>query len=146
MKKELVAELNKYLANVGVAYIKTHNLHWNVVGLSFKQTHEYLESLYDEYAEILDAVAELLKMFNEAPLASLKSYLEVADLKELEESAEIGEKEALKIALEDVLHLREEAYKARELAEGDTPSAIGLLEGNIAFYDKAQWFLKSMLK
>ncbi len=145
MKKELVAELNKYLANVGVAYIKTHNLHWNVVGLSFKQTHEYLESLYDEYADILDDVAELLKKFDEAPLASLKKYLEVADLKELEESAEIGEKQAIKIALDDVLHLRDQAYKARALAD-ETPSAIGLLEGNIAFFDKAQWFLKAMLK
>ncbi len=30
MKKELVQQVNSYVANLGVVYIKTHNLHWNV--------------------------------------------------------------------------------------------------------------------
>ena len=40
MKKELVNLSNAYLANIGVAYIKLHNLHWNVVGSQFKAVHE----------------------------------------------------------------------------------------------------------
>lgn len=36
MKHELSADLNRYLANVAVEYVKLHNLHWNVVGSSFK--------------------------------------------------------------------------------------------------------------
>ena len=58
MKKELVVKLNKYLADVAVSYIKMHNLHWNIVGSQFKAVHEYLETIYDSYADVLDEVAE----------------------------------------------------------------------------------------
>ena len=40
MKKELVQQVNSYVANLGVVYIKTHNLHWNVFGLQFKANYE----------------------------------------------------------------------------------------------------------
>ncbi|MBR6823855.1 MAG: DNA starvation/stationary phase protection protein, partial [Firmicutes bacterium] len=83
MKKELALEMNKYLANLGVAYIKLHNLHWNVVGINFKGVHEYLESLYDGVSESLDSIAELLKMHDEVPAASLKEYLELTSIEEL---------------------------------------------------------------
>ena len=46
MNKELTKSVNAYIANIGVGYIKLHNLHWNVVGSQFKAVHEYLESLY----------------------------------------------------------------------------------------------------
>lgn len=69
MKKELAAKVNVYLADIGVLYIKLHNLHWNVVGSQFKAVHEYLESLYDSMAALLDEVAELLKMNGESPLS-----------------------------------------------------------------------------
>ena len=45
MNKELVLKINKYLSNLAVEYFKLHNLHWNVVGINFKSTHEYLEVL-----------------------------------------------------------------------------------------------------
>ena len=80
MKKELVNLSNNYIANIGVSYIKLHNLHWNVVGHQFKAVHEYLESLYDALADVLDEVAEILKMDGEMPLGSLKKYLEFASV------------------------------------------------------------------
>ena len=83
MKNELSAALNQYLANVAVGYVKFHNLHWNVVGSSFKQVHEYLETLYDGFADILDSVAELLKMHDVQPLASMKDYLAAATIQKL---------------------------------------------------------------
>ena len=43
MNKELLSSINKYLANLAVEYFKLHNLHWNVIGINFKSTHEYLE-------------------------------------------------------------------------------------------------------
>ena len=79
--------LNAYIANIGVGYIKLHNLHWNVVGSQFKAVHEYLESLYDAFADVLDETAELLKMAGAQPVASLKGYLEIATIKELGDEA-----------------------------------------------------------
>lgn len=146
MKKELVGKVNGYLANVGVSYIKLHNLHWNVVGPEFKSVHEYLETLYDAFAEVLDEVAELLKMDGEMPLASLREYLEVASIKELE-GKDYGVKESLKIVLSDMEEMKEQAEDIRKSAdEEDHYALVGMMEDHLGDYNKTIWFLKSMLK
>ena len=146
MKKELVLKSNKYLANINVNYVKLHNLHWNVLGLQFKPVHEYLESLYDSMHEVFDEVAELLKMNGEYPLASLKAFLEVAEIKELE-SKDYSVKESLEIALADVKLLRENAKELRALAASDDfyPLQV-MMEDHLANYNKVVWFIESMLK
>ena len=106
MRKNLIDQINRYLANIGVSYIKMHNLHWNVVGPQFKAVHEYLEGIYDAYADVLDEVAELIRMNGDLPAASLKDYLALADIEELP-SAEISIPDALAILLADMKHLRE---------------------------------------
>ena len=146
MNKQLVEKINGYLANVGVGYIKLHNLHWNVVGPEFKAVHEYLEGLYDGFAEVLDAVAELLKMNDEMPLASLKDYLAVASIKELE-AKDYGVKEVLEIVLADLKEMKAEAEDIRKLAdEEDAYDVVAMMEGDLEKYNKNIWFIKSMLK
>ena len=146
MNKKLVEKINGYLANVGVGYIKLHNLHWNVVGPEFKAVHEYLEGLYDGFAEVLDAVAELLKMNDEMPLASLKDYLAVASIKELE-AKDYGVKEVLEIVLADLKEMKAEAEDIRKLAdEEDAYDVVAMMEGDLEKYNKNIWFVKSMLK
>jgi starvation-inducible DNA-binding protein len=146
MKKELALEMNKYLANLGVEYIKLHNLHWNVVGINFKGVHEYLESLYDGISESLDSVAELLKMHDEVPAASLKEYLELASVEELP-SKELPGKEALAVALKDLELMKAQAEAIRKAAdEDDEYSVVSAMEGDLEQYSKAIWFIKAMLK
>lgn len=146
MNKQLVEKINGYLANVGVGYIKLHNLHWNVVGPEFKAVHEYLEGLYDGFAEVLDAVAEVLKMHDEMPLASLKDYLAVASIKELE-AKDYGVKEVLEIVLADLKEMKAEAEAIRKLAdEEDAYDVVAMMEGDLESYNKNIWFVKSMLK
>ena len=100
MRKELVLEVNRQIANLGVGYIKFHNLHWNVVGGQFKPVHEYLEALYDSFSDSLDEVAEVLRMKDEYPVASLKGFLELSQIKEIEESKDIHYEKVLKILLD----------------------------------------------
>lgn len=101
MNKKLYEKLNKYLADTGVMYIKLHNLHWNIYGMQFKGVHEYLEELYDAFTENMDAIAELIRMHNEYPAASLAAYLELSSIKELP-SEKIEIKRALAVVLEDL--------------------------------------------
>lgn len=146
MKKELVNLVNKYLANIGVSYIKLHNLHWNVVGHQFKSVHEYLESLYDALADVLDEVAEILKMNGEMPLGSLKAYLAVADIAELEDK-DYSVQESLEIVLADLELLRAEAEALRKLAdEEDHYGLVSSMEDQLSNYNKNIWFIKAMLK
>ena len=146
MNKNLVLKSNKYLANVGVNFIKLHNLHWNVVGLQFKAVHEYLESLYDSMSDVLDELAELIKMGGAYPLASLKEYLAVSEIEELE-SKDYSIKEALEIVLADMKLLKANALELRSLAsEEDYYPLQVMMEDHLGNYNKVLWFIESMLK
>lgn len=146
MKANVVKSMNKYLADIAVSYIKIHNLHWNVVGPQFKAVHEFLEGIYDAYADVLDEVAELLKMNGEVPAASLKEYLALSDIVELD-SVSVDVESAIKIALADMKKLRDEALAIRKDADADDDfGSANMMEDHIANYNKNIWFLESMLK
>lgn len=146
MKKELATALNTYLADMGVLYIKLHNLHWNVVGSDFKQVHEYLETLYDGIAGVLDEVAELLKMQGEQPLASLKEYLAAASIQELS-SSELRSREVLQIVHDDMVTLRDQARQIRLAAVSeDAYDVVSMMESHLAQYHKTLWFVQAMQK
>ena len=146
MKKELAVALNKYLANLGVEYIKLHNLHWNVVGINFKAIHEYLEGLYDGVSASLDSVAELLKMHDEVPAASLKEYLALSSLEELP-SVELKGKDVLEIVLKDFNEFKQLADSIRALAdEEDVYDVVSAMEADLEQFNKSIWFIKAMLK
>ena len=146
MDERIYNGLNKYVADVGVFYIKLHNLHWNVVGPDFKSVHEYLETLYNEFTLVLDETAEVLKINGKTPIASMKSFLEVTSIKELD-SKDISTKDALHITLEDMEYIHKSVSDLRDLAvECDCYDVISLLEDNLKSYNKTLWFLKSMCK
>ena len=146
MKKELSVKLNQYLANLGVEYIKLHNLHWNVVGINFKAIHEYLESLYDGVSDSLDSVAELLKMHDEVPAASLKEYLSLSNIEELP-SKELNGSDVLHIVLKDFEGFKALAEEIRLEADNDNLyDVVGLMESDLAQFNKSIWFIKAMLK
>lgn len=145
MNKELTNSVNVYIANIGLGYIKLHNLHWNVVGSQFKAVHEYLESLYDSFADVLDESAEILKMCGEQPVASLKEYLALATLSELPDGV-VDQKKALQTTLADLETLRDQAASIRALADKDDVFGVtNLMEDHIQNYAKQIWFLRSML-
>ena len=139
MKKELVVQVNNYLANIGVSYIKLHNLHWNVVGMQFKAVHE-------EFADILDEVAEILKMNDEMPLASMKDYVKVATIQELD-NVDIDVKSAMQIVIDDMKALKVQALAIRAQAdEEDQFDVANHMEDDVEKYNKIIWFVQSMLK
>ncbi len=146
MDKTIVSEVNKYLANIAVLYVKMHNLHWNVTGQDFKAAHEYLESIYDGLAKSFDAVAEALKMQGEQPLASLKSYLEVATIKEIP-SEEITSRKGYEIALADLKEMKAqaEALHAKADAAG-IHNVVSVIDEDLATFTKAIWFLTAATK
>ena len=141
MNKDLLGKLNKFLANLGVEYIKLHNLHWNVVGINFKAIHEYLEGLYDGISESLDSVAELLKMHDEVPAASLKEYLALSSVEELP-SVELKGKDVLEIVLKDFNEFKQLAESIRALAdEEDVYDVVSAMEGDLEQFNKLMYKL-----
>lgn len=146
MMKDLIKQTNNYLANIGVMYIKLHNLHWNVVGPSFKQVHEYLETLYDYFATILDEVAEFIKMDESYPLASLSEFNECATIPDID-SVDYRVEEALAILLDDIKTLKAQASVVRTFTDKVDKFQLGnMIEDQICEYDKMIWFITSMKK
>lgn len=145
MNKQTV-KLNEYLSDLGVLNVKLHNLHWNVAGRGFRQAHIYIESLYDDFFEKFDEIAERIKMLGDYPLASLKTYLENTSIKELE-TKDYSVKDAFTIILEDYVYLKKKAADLRSNADeaGDF-STVAIMEEHVSGFDKQIWFLESELK
>lgn len=138
--------LNNYIADLAILNVKLHNLHWNVVGENFEQVHVYLEKLYDDLFIKFDEAAERVKMLGEFPVASVKQYLELTSVQELG-THEYQVKDALEVALNDYLSLKDKAVEIRKTAdELDDFITVSLMEDHIAIFDKEIWFIKSALK
>ncbi|AHC16347.1 Dps family protein [Salinispira pacifica] len=139
----VAAGLNQYLADLGVLYIKIHNLHWNVEGPQFFQLHEKLEEFYDQTAEQLDDVAERILTIGFRPAASLKEYLNVAKIKELD-SKPFGRDEVLKEVTQDFTYMLAESRKVLSQAEeADDQGTVDLMAGFISGYEKTLWMLRA---
>ncbi len=145
MSNKLHNKMNEYLANQQVMYIKLHNLHWYVQGRGFFTLHAKLEELYDQTAEILDAVAERILALGGAPVASMKKALAMTAVKELDD-APIATKDVLKILVTDVEWWIKDTEAIVKLAEeaGDVGTA-DLFTGYLAEYQKLLWMLKANL-
>ena len=144
--EKLYKELNTYLADLVVSYVKLHDLHWNVKGKQFVEVHKYTEGLYENFADKFDAVAERIIMSGYQPVSSLKEYLAIANVKELNKGY-YKDAEVLDIVLEDLKLLRNEARELRvAFDEARIFEVSNLLDGDLEGYDKDIWFLESMLK
>lgn len=147
MNKELNNNLDIYLANLAVGNIKFHNLHWNLTGFSFVRVHEYFEEIYDSLFEKFDEIAEIQKMQGIYPKASMKEYLEISTVEEIERSEDIEQKKAVEIALEYFKVQNELAKKIRNQAnQEDNFPVANSMEDHIADYSKQIWFIESSLK
>jgi starvation-inducible DNA-binding protein len=138
-------KLNVYLSNLSVLNVNLHNIHWNVEGKQFVQIHEFTESLYDDFFEKYDAIAELLKMKGEKPLVKLSDYLKHATIKELDKD-KFGIEESLEIILDYLNEMKKLATEIRnEANEDDDFEVVAEFEDHVAGYSKNIWFINSML-
>ncbi|WP_022819735.1 Dps family protein [Fusobacterium russii] len=138
--------LNAYVSNLAVLITKTHNLHWNVVGLQFTTLHNYTEELYDYYFGKYDDVAEIVKMKGHYPLAKLSDYLANATVKELD-SKDYSTKEVMELIKADIDLMLADAKKIREIAnEEDDFAVANEMEDQIAYFTKQLWFISSIMK
>ena len=81
-RKSVSVELGKILADEYVLITKTRNAHWNTEGIHFYEKHKFFESQYEQINEIIDKVAERIRMIGHYAIASLKSFLEQTHLSE----------------------------------------------------------------
>lgn len=84
-KLAVATQLTKLLADEYVLYTKTRNAHWNVEGPDFHSMHLFFESQYEQLDEIMDSVAERIRTLGHYAPGTLKSFLQLTHLAELQE-------------------------------------------------------------
>jgi starvation-inducible DNA-binding protein len=80
--QKVAGELNKVLADEFVLYIQTRNYHWNIEGVNFSELHNFFEKQFSDLDEIVDDVAERIRMIGYFTEARLTDYLQLTHLVE----------------------------------------------------------------
>ena len=146
MKNEnLIKEMNVYLANLNLLYVKLHNYHWNIEGRGFFQLHATYENLYNHVTETLDEVAERILIIGERPAASMKEYLALATLKERENSP-IAVEASVREVKEDFEVMYKDTLKLIALAEeAEDPITADMFTGYASEFHKNLWMMRAYL-
>ncbi|VYU64868.1 DNA starvation/stationary phase protection protein [Clostridium tertium] len=141
----VVKSLNDYLANLNLLYVKIHNLHWNIEGKAFFQLHSVFEGYYEAMAKSLDEVAERILILGHRPAASMKEYLNLASLKELD-SKGLSAEESINILEGDFSSMLNQSRLILSLAEeAKDQGTVDLMAGFISEYEKALWMIRSYM-
>jgi starvation-inducible DNA-binding protein len=144
---EISNTLSHILADEFVLYTKTRNAHWNVEGPDFHSMHVFFESQYNEIAEIVDTVAERIRILGHYAPATLREFLELTHLTEKarEKNDSAGFiKELLNDHESIVIHIRSQINTlAGKLKDAGTSD---YLTGLTEYHEKSAWILRSHLK
>lgn len=144
--EEISQILSHILADEFVLYTKTRNAHWNIEGSNFHSLHTLFESQYNEISEIVDTVAERIRILGNYAPATLKQFLALTQLKEQtrKNNDNINFIKDLLVDHETIIaHIRIKIEHIEEqLKDAGT---VDLLAGLIAYHEKVSWMLRSHL-
>lgn len=142
--EKLIDELNRFLANTYLFYLKAHFYHWNVKGPGFPMYHEHFGDIYEEVYDSIDLIAEFIRQFDGIPHNAPSL---------LRQNSDIEPATTVVPALEMYVALYKDAESMvsmiGELAKlSDSQGAIGLsdfLTQRHAAFKKHSWMLKSTI-
>ncbi len=145
--KQAIAEiLNVLLADEHILYTKTRNYHWNYEGDNFMELHKFFEGQYDELAEIIDEVAERIRMLGHYPEGRLKDFIRITRLQEQDYTTIqteqlmnlLADHESITINIRKAVSKVNDTYKDA----GTTDFITGLMKQ----HEKMAWMIRSYLK
>jgi starvation-inducible DNA-binding protein len=140
--QNVVAVLNKQIANWNVLFVKLHNYHWFVKGPVFFTLHAKFEELYNEAALHIDELAERVLAIGGKPPATMREYLASASIRE----ATGGEKAAdmVRSVEADFRTVIAEVEQGMEIAQAaDDEATSDMLLAIRSSIEKHAWMLRS---
>ena len=136
--------LNRLLADEHILYTKTRNYHWNYEGDNFMEMHKTYEGQYEELAEMIDEIAERIRMIGHHAEGRLKDFLKLANLEEEEYTTR--QDEQVKNLTDDhdtiIRIIRKGIASIEKLNDVGT---VDLLTRVIQQHEKMAWMLRSYL-
>lgn len=142
-REKIVQRLNVLLANTYTLYLQTHNFHWNVTGVMFRELHLMFEEQYMELATAVDEIAERIRTLGMPAPGTYKAFSKLSTIEEIES---IPPAEHM---LEILTHGHEEIVKqCRQILlisqDIDDESSSSLISDRMRVHEKTAWMLRSM--
>ncbi|MFR9620945.1 MAG: DNA starvation/stationary phase protection protein [Rikenellaceae bacterium] len=139
-------KLNTLLSDLVVTYHKIQNCHWYTKGANFFTIHEKLDELYEALVESVDEVAETMLMLELKPVASLKEFLSMSNITEIDDVWR-DEAQIMSTLLADFEHLKAEILTIKITADEESIYLVSaLMDGYLAQISKNIWMIKQTLK
>ena len=146
-RQAVAKELAKLLADEYVLYTKTRNAHWNIEGADFYDKHKFFEVQFGQLDDIIDSVAERMRSIGHYAFATLKSFLELTHLTEVNKENNDGKGFLNELLIDHesiIIHCRENIHRfANDYKDAGTSDFITQL---METHEKMAWFLRSHLK
>jgi starvation-inducible DNA-binding protein len=146
-RKAVSIELGKLLADEYVLITKTRNAHWNTEGIHFYEKHKFFETQYEQIDEMIDKVAERIRMVGHYAIASLRTFLEQTHLSEsaTENNESMTYIKELLIDHETIIfNCRKNIHQFATIYHdlGSSDFVTGIMEE----HEQMAWFLRAHLK
>jgi starvation-inducible DNA-binding protein len=150
MQTEVTAKnvnfLNHLLATEFGLFTKTLNYHWNVTGPRFHSLHTFLEDQYKDLLEIMDSVAERIRILGNTPISTVSGMN-----KEMTISESSGKNMSASQMLKDLLDVNVQIQESiKEVLSIDErfkkdPGTEDFIVGLLKKHEEMGWMLNSHL-
>lgn len=145
-REGVISTLTRTLSDIQVLYVKTLNVHWNIVDPNFYGIHILLDEQYNALKEAGDQVAERIRSYGSPVIGSMSDFLAHTGLKEKKGAAivEVAELHDLVDDHEAVIRQLRADIDACADKYGDQ-GAADLLTAQLQDHQKMAWMLRASL-
>jgi starvation-inducible DNA-binding protein len=142
----VVEGMQRLLADEVLLYLKTRNFHWNVEGPDFSELHKLFETQYEQLDEIMDEVAERIRIIGGYAAGSMAEFQKLSTLKEISGGAcnQVRMEEALLADHEQIA--RQMRSFAEECGEVNDIGTQDFVTGVMQAHEKMAWMLRSFTR
>ncbi|MEM1052130.1 MAG: DNA starvation/stationary phase protection protein [Pseudomonadota bacterium] len=144
-KAEMVAELNRLLADHFALFIKTKNFHWHVKGPRFRDLHLLFDEQAAQIHSQIDVIGERARKLQGETITSLGMISEQARIKD-QPKANLGAEEMVVELANDNAALVTSLKAMKGVAEAAGDNATdGLIDDWTDEAEERVWFLNAQL-
>lgn len=146
-RKEVVADLVKFLASEYVLYTKTKSAHWNIEGSDFYEKHRLFDEQSQQLSDIIDNIAERIRSLDHYVPSSLSSFLKLSEIKENELSKNDSKTFIYELLLDHETMIIELRKRINVFAEKyEDVGSSDFITGILQEHEKTAWILRTHLK
>jgi starvation-inducible DNA-binding protein len=123
-------------------YLQTHNFHWNVTGIHFRELHLMFEEHYTELAIAVDDIAERIRTLDVAAPGTYKAFSQLSSIAEVDGVPSSSEMvELLTKGHEQVIKTSRQVLQLAQNADDESTSA--LVSDRMRVHEKTAWMLRA---